>query len=152
MDPVMKYQNILVLTDFSEDSDEAVHAAVDFAEKHAAALTILHVIRDSTSLSFVLSDSEYHHLGRKLERHANTLFDRMEETIPAVKRIGYKRKIRTGTPYIACLYEIENGSYDLVVAGSHGRTGFKKALMGSTAEKVVRRSPISTFITRRQSA
>ena len=144
----MDYKNILVLTDFSEDSNQAVKTAVDLAGKYGASLTILHVIRDSTSLSFVLSDSEYHNLGRKLDKHARDLFDAMEAAVPELEKIGYKRKIRTGTPYISCLYEIENGKYDLVVVGSHGRSGLRKTLMGSTAEKVVRRSPISTFVTR----
>ncbi|HSO18836.1 MAG TPA: universal stress protein [Desulfosarcina sp.] len=145
----MNYKNVLVLTDFSEDAYEAVRTAVDFAEKFAASLTILHVIRDSTPLSFVLSDTEYHSLGRKLEKHAGTMFDRMDAAIPELNKVGYNRKIRTGTPYISCLYEIENGSYDLVIAGSHGRTGLRQTLMGSTSEKVVRRSPISTFVVRR---
>jgi len=144
----MDYKNILVLTDFSEDSNQAVKTAVDFAAKSDAALTILHVIRDSTSLSFVLSDSEYHNLGRKLEKHAEELFDALDSAIPGLTEIGYIRKIRTGTPYISCLYEIENGKYDLVIVGSHGRSGLRKALLGSTVEKVVRRSPISTFVTR----
>jgi nucleotide-binding universal stress UspA family protein len=145
----MNFTHVLVLTDFSDDSSQAVRTAVDFALKYDSSLTILHVIRDSTPLSFVLSDSEYHNLNRKLQKHANALFDQMEADIPQLKKIGYKRKVRTGTPYISCLYEIENGSYDLVVAGSHGRSGLRKTLMGSTAEKVVRRSPISTFVTRR---
>jgi nucleotide-binding universal stress UspA family protein len=145
----MNFNHVLVLTDFSEDSNEAVRTAVDFANKYDTALTILHVIRDSTPLSFVLSDAEYHNLNRKLEKHANDLFDQMDTCIPALQKTGYKRKIRTGTPYISCLYEIENGNYDLVIAGSHGRSGLRKTLMGSTAEKVVRRSPISVFVTRR---
>lgn len=145
----MNYSHVLVLTDFSADADEAVRTAVDFADKYQASLTILHVIRDSTALSFVLSDSEYHHLGRKLDQHAHAQFDQMEAAIPRLAKLGYRRKLRTGTPYISCLYEIENGDYDLVIAGSHGRTGLRQTLMGSTAEKVVRRSPISTFVVRR---
>lgn len=145
----MPYQNILVLTDFSKDSDEAVRSAVEFAGKYEARLTILHVIRDETQLSFVLSDSEYHNLGRKLEKHAVKMFDEMDARIPGLKEAGYTRKVRKGIPYIGCLYEIENGRYDLVFAGSHGRSDLKKIFMGSTAEKVLRRSPISVFVTRR---
>ncbi|MDM8555039.1 universal stress protein [Desulfococcaceae bacterium HSG7] len=145
----MKYQNVLVLTDFSKDSDEAVKAAVDFAKKYNSRLTVLNVVRDTYNLTYVLSDSEYHGLERKLRRHAEELFDKMETEIPELAEIGYERKIRTGTPYISCLYEIEKGNYDLVFAGSHGRTDLKKVVMGSTAEKVLRRSPISVFVTRR---
>lgn len=145
----MEYQNVLVLTDFSKDSDEAVRAAVDFAKKYNSKLTILNVVRDTYNLTYVLSDSEYQKLERKLQKHADEQFDKMEATIPELVEIGYKRKIRKGTPYISCLYEIENGDYDLVFAGSHGRSDLKKSLMGSTAEKVLRRSPISVFVTRR---
>lgn len=145
----MEYRNVLVLTDFSNDSDEAVKAAVDFAKKNNSKLTILNVVRDTYNLTYVLSDSEYHALERKLENHANLQFEKMEANIPELTEIGYKRKIRKGTPYISCLYEIENGDYDLVIAGSHGRSDLKRSLMGSTAEKVLRRSPISVFVTRR---
>ena len=145
----MKYQNVLVLTDFSKDSDEAVKAAVDFAKKYNSRLTVLNVVRDTYNLTYVLSDSEYNSLERKLRQHAEELFDKMETEIPELAEIGYERKIRTGTPYISCLYEIEKGNYDLVFAGSHGRTDLKKIVMGSTAEKVLRRSPISVFVTRR---
>ncbi len=145
----MDYQNVLVLTDFSKDSDEAVKAAVDFTKKYNSRLTVLNVVRGIPNLTFVLSDSEYHRLERKLETHAGEQFDKMETAIPELSEIGYKRKIRKGTPYISCLYEIENGNYDLVFAGSHGRSDLKKVVMGSTAEKVLRRSPISVFVTRR---
>lgn len=145
----MQYQNVLVLTDFSKDSDEAVKAAVDFAKKYSSCLTVLNVVRDTYNLTYVLSNSEYHSLERKLRKYADEQFDKMEATIPELLEIGYDRKIRTGTPYISCLYEIEKGNYDLVFAGSHGRTDLKKVMMGSTAEKVLRRSPISVFVTRR---
>ena len=145
----MEYKNVLVLTDFSKDSDWAVKAAIDFVKKYGSHLTILNVVRDTYNLTYVLSDSEYHQLERKLERHAEEQFDKMEAAFPELKEIGYKRKIRKGTPYISCLYEIENGNYDLVFAGSHGRSDLKKSIMGSTAEKVLRRSPISVFVTRR---
>jgi len=145
----MEIKDILVLTDFSKDSDNAVKAAVDLAKKYGSELTILHVVRDTTNLTYVLSDSEYHNLAQKLEKHAYEMFDKMEETIPGLKDMGYQRKLRKGTPYISCLYEIENGHYDLVIAGSHGKSDLRKALMGSTAEKVLRRSPISVFVTRR---
>jgi nucleotide-binding universal stress UspA family protein len=145
----MEYPNVLVLTDFSKDSREAVTAAVDFARKYGSRLTLLNVVRDTDNLTYVLSDSEYHTLERKLEKHAQEQFDKLEAEIPELAEIGYQRKIRKGTPYISCLYEIENGKYDLVFAGSHGRSDLKKIVMGSTAEKVLRRSPISVFVTRR---
>lgn len=145
----MSYNNILVLTDFSKDSLEAVRTALEFAQKYEAKMTILHVLQDETHLSFVLSDSEYHNLTRKLEKQAAELFEQMDATTPGLREFSYTRKLRTGIPYISCLYEIENGQYDLVFAGSHGKSDLKHIFLGSTAEKVLRRSPISVFMTRR---
>ncbi|MCP4024520.1 MAG: universal stress protein [Desulfobacteraceae bacterium] len=145
----MKYDNVLVLIDFSKYSDDALEAAIDFAKKYNSHLTLLNVIRDTTNLTYVLSNSEYHNLEKKFKTLSMERFDKLEVDIPELKEMGYERKIRSGTPYISCLYEIENGNYDLVFAGSHGKTNLKKALMGSTAEKVLRRSPISVFVTRK---
>ncbi|MEJ2491476.1 MAG: universal stress protein [Desulfuromonadales bacterium] len=148
----MDFENVLVLTDFSSAADEALQDAVKFAEKFGSKLTILHVIQDETNLSFVLSDSEYHNLEKKLDRHAKQMFSALEEKIPGLKDLEYRTLTRKGIPYIGCLYEIEAGNYDVVFAGSHGRSDLKHIFVGSTAEKVMRRSPISVFVTRRKSS
>jgi nucleotide-binding universal stress UspA family protein len=144
----MDYKNVLVLSDFSAASDEALLAAVQFAEKFGSRLTILHVIQDETNLSFVLSESEYHSLEEKLEAHARAMFIALADKVPGLRNIDYETKTRKGIPYINCLYEIESGDYDLVFAGSRGRSDLKHIFVGSTAEKVLRRSPISVFVTR----
>lgn len=144
----MDYQNVLVLTDFSKNSDAALQDAVKFAEKFGSQLTILHVVQDESNLSFILSDSEYRNVEDKLARHAKDMFAALEEKIPGLKDLNYKTKTRKGIPYINCLYEIESGHYGLVFAGSHGRSNLKHIFVGSTAEKIMRRSPISVFMTR----
>ena len=147
----MDFKNVLVLTDFSSPADEALRDAVQFAEKFGSKLTILHVVQDETNLSFVLSDSEYHNLEKKLEKHAQKMFDALEEKVPGLKEVEYQTLIRKGIPYICCLYEIETDKYDLVFAGSRGRSDLKHIFVGSTSEKVLRRAPISVFVTRRKS-
>ena len=144
----MDYKNVLVLSDFSAASDEALRTAVQFAEKFGSRLTVLHVVQDETNLSFVLSESEYHSLEEKLEAHARAMFIALADKIPGLRNIEYATKTRKGIPYISCLYEIESGDYDLVFAGSRGRSDLKHIFVGSTAEKVMRRSPISVFVTR----
>lgn len=146
----MDFENVLVLTDFSKDSDEALLDAVKFAEKFGSKLTILHVMQDETNLSFVLSNSEYHNLEKKLEKHAQQMFETLEEKIPGLKNVQHTNKIRKGIPYINSLYEIETGNYDVVFMGTRGRSNLKHIFVGSTAEKVLRRSPISVFVARRE--
>lgn len=144
----MSFENLLVLSDFSKGSDQALIDAVRLAEKFDSKLTILHVVQDETNLSFVLSDSQYHNLEKKLEKHARQMFEALEAKIPGLKEVSYQTKIRKGVPYINCLYEIEEGNYDLVFAGSRGKSDFKHIFVGSTSEKVMRRSPISVLVTR----
>ncbi|MGK2907313.1 MAG: universal stress protein [Desulfuromonadales bacterium] len=146
----MSYKNVLVLTDFSKDSEDALQDAVKFAEKFGSHLTILHVVQDESNLSFVLSDSEYRNVENKLESHAKEMFAALEGKIPGLKDLKYETKTRKGIPYICCLFEIESGNYDLVFAGSRGRSNLKQVFVGSTAEKIMRRSPISVFMTRSQ--
>ncbi len=148
----MGFENVLVLTDFSAGADEALRDAVQFAEKFGSKLTILHVVQDETNLSFVLSDSEYHNLEKKLEKHAEKMFAALETKVPGLKNVAYQTLLKKGIPYIGCLYEIETGKYDLVFAGSHGKSDLKHIFVGSTSEKVLRRSPISVFVSRRKSS
>ncbi|WP_020674614.1 universal stress protein [Geopsychrobacter electrodiphilus] len=144
----MDFKNVLVLTDFSKDSEDALQDAVKFAEKFGSHLTILHVVQDESSLSFVLSNKEYRSLEDRLDLHAKQMFVALEEKVPGLKALNFTTKTRKGIPYINCLYEIESGDYDLVFAGSRGRSDMKHIFVGSTAEKIMRRSPISVFMTR----
>lgn len=146
----MDFQNVLVLTDFSKGSDEALNVAVKFAEKFGSKLTILHVIQDESNLSFVLSDAEYMTLEDKIKNHTGKMFEALIVKIPGLKNIPHETKTSKGIPYINCLYEIENGNYDAVFIGSHGRSDLKHIFVGSTSEKVLRRAPISVFVVRRK--
>lgn len=146
----MDFQNVLVLTDFSEGSDEALMVAVNFAEKFGSKLTVLHVIQDESNLSFVLSDKEYMALEDKIQKHTDKMFGVLTEKVPKLKDIPHEIKTSKGIPYICCLYEIEKGTYDAVFLGSHGRSDLKHIFVGSTAEKVLRRAPTSVFVVRRK--
>lgn len=148
----MDFQNVLVLTDFSKGSDEALTVAVKFAERFGSKLTILHVIQDESNLSFVLSNPEYMALEDKIKKHTEKMFKDLIEKIPGLKAIPHETKTNKGIPYISCLYEIENGQYDAVFLGSHGRSDLKHIFVGSTSEKVLRRAPISVFVVRPQAA
>lgn len=146
----MNYGSVLVLTDFSLDSQEAVRAAADFAARYEATLTVLHVIPDQTSLSFVMSDSEYHSLEKRMEEHTARAFLDLEAAVPELAGVSHTRLTAKGIPYISCLEEIESHKYDVVFIGSHGTSNLRHMFMGSTAQKVLRRAPISVFVVRRK--
>ena len=53
-----------------------------------------------------------------------------------------------GTPFVEIVRAAQNGGFDLIVLGKHGRSGLKQLLIGSTAEKVVRKAPCAVLTVR----
>ena len=142
------YNHILAMTDFSEDSVYSIKIAAELAKFYNAKLTILHVAHDESQLKIVLNDKEYDDIKKRLTKEIDKEFDALLVKIPTLKELDVETVIRRGVPYVEGLLEIEKDLYDLVVLGSHGRTGVKKFFYGSTAEKIARRSTISVHITR----
>lgn len=74
--------------------------------------------------------------------------------LAAVKAYAEKRgadietELMRGNPHRAIVKQAENGDYDMVVIGNHGRDGIARVLLGSVAEKVVRRSPVPVLVVR----
>jgi len=142
------YKNILVMTDFSKDSDNAVKSACIMAKHLDAKLHILHVIHDESRISTYISSKVYESIRKRIDEETEELFEKMDERIPEIVGVDYKKILRRGVPSEECLLEVDKGNYDLVVIGSHGRSGLKKFVMGSTAEKILKRSPISVHVTK----
>lgn len=143
------FNHILVPTDFSGPSKEALRVAVDLATTFGAALTLLHVHDlptyvyygaevDATLLGALESDAR-----RGLDETATEATQRVSRT-QAVFRIGSARS------EIVSLIEAQRP--DLVVMGTHGRHGVGHALLGSVAEAVVRLSPVPVLTTREWAA
>ncbi len=143
------YKNILVMTDFSEDSKYAVSVAARLALQGGSELTILHVAHDESQISLYINESDVKRIKEQIDREVQAEMDRLKEEIPELKELRARHIIRRGIPYVEGLLEIEKGGYDLVVLGSHGRTSIKKFFFGSTVAKVARRAPVSVLITRK---
>jgi len=142
------YKNILVMTDFSIDSDNAVKTAGIMAKKLGAKLFILHVIHDESKLNTYISSRIYDTIKKKIDKETTELYEKMEDRIPEITGVDYKKILRRGIPAEECLLEISKGDCDLVVIGSHGKNGLKKFVMGSTAEKILKKSAISVHVTK----
>jgi nucleotide-binding universal stress UspA family protein len=61
-----------------------------------------------------------------------------------------QNEVVIGTPFQEILKRIEQGNIDLVVVGTHGRTGIEHVIVGSTAERLVRRSKVPVLTVREQ--
>jgi nucleotide-binding universal stress UspA family protein len=136
-------KRILVPVEGSPQSRAAVAlAAVEWPE---ADLTLLHVIDPvaaGRSPGFVPTGSEAWY--RQAREDARELFESLGEQLDR----GYDTDIEVGRPARSIVAVAEADRYDHIVMGSHGRKGVSRILLGSTAEHVVRNSPVPVTIVR----
>ena len=131
-------KKILVCTDFSENSRQAREAAADYAQAFGARIAILHVI-NSSRLGFPAFETAVN-----VEEVLKVVTDSVEKgfrtLVDEYKKIdvGVATHSRVGVPANEIVRFAEEESVDLIVMGTHGWTGFKHLVLGSTAENVVR--------------
>jgi nucleotide-binding universal stress UspA family protein len=138
----MEIQKILFATDFSENSRWALKYALSFAGKYGAKLYILHVIQQPSyplgmyaEISFDAMDKFNRNLSEVTEKEMKEL---CRKDLAGFN--NFEALILSGTPFLEILRTAKEKEADLIVVGTHGRTGLDHVLFGSTAEKVVRRA------------
>lgn len=139
---MIKLKKILYPTDFSESSLEAMKYAVTFARDYKARLILMHVVNEqifSEGLNLPrLAAPEA--LEQELVAEATR---QMRTLIPADVRAGVdvEHVILRGMPFLEIIRYAKANEVDLIVIGTHGRSGMEHIIFGSTAEKVVRKAP-----------
>jgi universal stress protein A len=124
---------ILHPTDFSERSDAALQLACALARDYGARLVVLHVaVQPAVAYGegYITVDSHFQDMREQLN----------QLSIPA-DDIRAERRFETGDPTTEILRVASEIHADLIVVGTHGRTGVGRLLMGSTAEQIVRQAP-----------
>lgn len=136
----MHIRHILVPTDFSDGSTRAFETAVDMALDSGAKLTLFHVNHVPTTVfpDVILPLSP--EIQRDLEHSVQLVLDQWCERARAAGVDADTRTAFGGTALEICAAADELGA-DLIVIGTHGRGGLSHALLGSVAEKVVRKAP-----------
>ena len=138
---------ILVPVDFSSCSKFALERAVELAERYfGATVDVLHVWEPPR---FVGASTPVvgngHKTGTTIEQvarvHALNEMEKILADHEAKGIVQFHRLHETGDPVPTILEVARRGKYDLLVLGTHGRTGMAHDYLGSVAEKVVRRSP-----------
>ncbi len=143
-------RKILSATDFSEGSESAFEYALTLAKLTGAKLHILHVIKELVEKQRALIPLEaYKTLEKEVELNA---INAMEEFCGKFDiDVDYATEEVIGFPFEEIVRKAEEIKADLIVMGTHGRTGIEHVILGSTVERVVRRSPIPVLIVRRSS-
>jgi nucleotide-binding universal stress UspA family protein len=142
----MELKKILVPTDFSDHSDQALRWGASLAEKYGAQMLLLHVIPPAIE--------EVSTQGSASEEIIMPLETRVEAQLFEIARtnlhdnIPVEVKIAVGKPAEELLRVARQEAVDLIVMGTHGHTGLAHALLGSTAETVLRTAPCPVFTVR----
>jgi nucleotide-binding universal stress UspA family protein len=133
---MLPINNILFPTDFSERAMYAFHLAAALARDHRAALTVLHV-REMPPLPF----AEFGTVPPVEVPTRAQLLERLAQYEPADEGISVEFVVADGEPGEEIVRVATERKCDLLVMGTHGRTGLGRLLMGSVAERVMRRAP-----------
>lgn len=142
------FSTILVAIDFSDSSDNAFFLALGMARKYGAKLVVLHVINEPVDLrGFYVPHISFEKLEEEIEEGAHNMMDSFcREKLADFD--NYECLIVPGLPYEQIIGQAEEKGAELIVLGTHGRTGLDHVLFGSTAEKVVRKSSLPVLTVR----
>lgn len=142
------FSKIMVAIDFSDSSDNAFQAALMLAEKFSARLLIMHVINEPVDLrGFYVPHISFDKLEEEIEEGAKKLMETFcRQHIKGFD--DFETIIAPGIPYETIISRASDEGAELIVIGTHGRTGLDHVLFGSTAEKVVRKSPLPVLTVR----
>jgi universal stress protein A len=145
---MMKIRKILVPTDFSAHSREAQAWAVELARHYDASLTLAHVyqpISYALPEGYVLPSAN---LLADLEVNLGKALDDAKRQLETNPGLRVDTVLVQGVPFAEIVRLAREGSFDLIVLSTHGRTGLRHALLGSVAEKVVRKAPCPVLTVR----
>jgi len=134
------YDDVLLPTDGSPGTEEFVTHAAELATTYDATLHVLSVV--DTRNRFESPSS-----GIAPEAWTEAERERAEESVEAAvarlpESVTVERVVREGVPQTQILEYVEDADVDVVVMGTHGRTGLDHYLIGSVTERVVRRCPV----------
>jgi nucleotide-binding universal stress UspA family protein len=145
------FHRILVAVDFSSHSARALEIATDLAHRFDSAVTILHVYEPNIYAgpgSYMVPTSTYDRARPAVLATLEQQLERNSEDLHTAGVRDVETALLQGTPYDQIVEYARDNDHDLIVLGTHGRTGIRRALLGSVAERVVRKAPCAVLTVR----
>ncbi len=132
-------KRILVPTDFSDYSDEALKQALELAKQYHSKVYLLHVANPVTqcTVDYCLDVETFKKTEENAMIQAKEMMQKELQKFPEFQEIEIISDIREGEPVKEILKEQEEKGVDLIVMPSHGKSGILKRLMGQIAGKVM---------------
>ena len=140
-------KRILVPTDFSECSDAALKYGRALNETFGATLHLLHVVQDPYTQPWA-AEAFPTPLGEMLVQWETQARQRLATLLPEGDRTGAVIATIVGSPFYEIVRYATEQQIDLIVIGTHGRGPLGHMLLGSVAEKVVRKAPCPVLTVR----
>lgn len=144
------FKKILCPIDFSEFTDETLLYALDIAKKYDAELHLIHVIPNLnyfTPYESFFTPENLIVVEKNMEAEVNKDFEDIMKKID----VPVKKVVKNGAAFVEIIDYAKSESIDLIIIGTHGRTGLEHILIGSVAERVIRKSPCPVLTVRPKS-
>ena len=140
----MTFRRILVATDFAESAERALACAVQLARQHGAELILLHVYMDLPAYPEITAGQ----VEAIYEEQRRWIEDALERRARAARGEGLlaRTRLRTGPAASTIAATAMEERADLLVVGTHGRSGLDRLIVGSVAERVVRLAPCPVLV------
>ncbi|MCA9074847.1 MAG: universal stress protein [Planctomycetaceae bacterium] len=146
---MIKLKRVMAATDFSECSDHALRYACEFAEAFGAELHLVNITEPPAAAysEFGIGYVGVDQLNDDLKAGAEAKLETLPSS-PWKEKLNVVRKAILGSTFVELVQYAKSEDIDLIVMGTHGRGAIAHMLMGSTAEKVVRKAPCPVLTVR----
>ncbi len=141
----MVFKSIVVATDGSKFSEDAVKYAAKLAKGTGAKLTVVHVVNVQGYIEVM-----WHDMKKEYEKHADKVLEELKERCdvlaPELCEIEVEYVVKEGIPYRKIVETAKEKNADIIILGSHGHSTLEKILLGSVAERVIGISPVPVMV------
>ena len=146
----MEFKRIVAPTDFSPFGEVGIRAAAELAHRVGARISLLHVVPEDELEALASAHQPRHPVDLIYQDLETALMDQFRRVVPVdVRRdVAVEPVVTVGMPVTEILRAARLKGADMIVMGTHGRTGFTRMVMGSVTEQVVRRAPCPVLTVR----
>lgn len=141
-------KKIMVATDFSAHSEVAIRYAAEFANAFGGEVVLVSVVEEPTLMAELPPMGEAYFPPNLTELQKESAEQECEKQLKHAGLEGSKVVISVGTPFVEIVKIARDEDVDLLIIGTHGRGAIAHMLLGSVAERIVRKSPCPVLTVR----